>query len=148
MIDVTVKVPEERLGEFYELVGTWLSGERRGGGADVASFADPSTTREWANTDDDVALARTVWEQFSPHARAVFSLLMDHPGQKVSGDDLAAALAIPKGKYGIAGVLAWPGRRCAAVGRRPLWKWEAGPAGGSASFWIDKEVADLFKKIR
>ncbi len=29
-VDVTVSVPEERLAEFYSLVGSWLSGEDRG----------------------------------------------------------------------------------------------------------------------
>jgi hypothetical protein len=73
---------------------------------------------------------------------------MDNPGQKVSGEDLAAELAIPNGKYGIAGVLAWPGRHCAAVNRFPLWSWEYGPVGGSADYWVDKEIADLFLRVR
>ena len=147
MIEVTVKIPEERLGEFYELVGSWLSMSQRRVESDVVAPAD-SSVKEWANADDDVPLARTVWERFSPHAKGLFSLLMDRPGQKMSGDDLASTLAIPNGKYGIAGVLAWPGRHCAAVGRPPLWKWEAGPLGGSASFWMEEEVAELFKRIR
>ena len=147
MIDVSVKIPEERVGEFYELVGRWLSGDLQRPDVDLPEPPD-SLAKEWTNTEEDVRLARVVWEKLSPHATAVFLLLMGHPGRKVSGDDLAATVKIPNGKYGIAGVLAWPGRHCAAVGRRPLWRWESGPPGGSASFWVDKEVADLFKRVR
>src|SRR5207247_3163795 len=97
---------------------------------------------------DDVALARVVWEKFSPRAKALFSLLMDHPGHKVLGEDLAATLNIPNGKSGVAGVLAWPARHCAAVNRVVPWRWEDGPEGGGAYYWVDQEVADLFKKFR
>lgn len=147
MIDVTVKIPEDRVGEFYELVGRWLAGQHSPRGADMPEGTD-STMAEWTNSDDNVQLARMVWDKCSARARAMFSLLMDRPGHRVSGDELAAMLEIPNGKYGIAGVLAWPGRHCTAVGRRPLWKWEDGPPGGSASYWIDKDVADLFSNVR
>jgi hypothetical protein len=147
MIDVTVTIPEDRVADFYELVGRWLSGGLQRTGADLPEPAD-SPAKEWTDTEGDVRLARVVWEKLSPRAMAVFSLLMAHPGRKLSGDDLAATVKIPNGKYGIAGVLAWPGRHCAAVDRRPLWRWESGPPGGSASFWVDKEVADLFERVR
>jgi hypothetical protein len=147
MIDVTVKVPEERVGEFYELVGRWLSGDQHLAGPDLAGTSD-SSAKGWRNTDDDVPLAREVWGKLSSHARALFVRLMDSPGQKMSGEDLAEELGIPNGKYGIAGVLAWPGRHCAAVKRLPLWNWEDGPVGGSADYWVDQEVADLFERIR
>ena len=78
----------------------------------------------------------------------MFSVLMDNTGRKVSGEDLASMLGIPNGKYGIAGVLAWPGRHCATVGRLPLWEWEDGPVGGSANYWAEQEVAELFKRVR
>lgn len=155
MIDVTVKVPEEYLGEFYEVFGRWLAEKQHGvdegltgSATDLVVGADTLEEEGWTNADDDVPLARVVWQKLSPRAAAMFSLLMDHPGHKISGDDLAATLDIPNGKYGIAGVLAWPGRHCAAVNRLPLWQWEYGPPGGSASYWVDQEVADLFKRVR
>lgn len=143
MIDVTVKVPEDRIAEFYALVGSWLSGEPASGEEDDGE-AVPS---DWANTDDDLRLAAIVWTKFSPRARALFSLLMERPGTKISGEEIARALNIPHGKYGVAGVLAWPGRRCLAVGRTLPWKYEDGPVGGSASYWVDPEIADLFGRV-
>jgi hypothetical protein len=145
MIDITVKVPEERVPEFYALVGSWLSGELEGGEA----RSGPSTpASEWTNTDDDVPLARIVWNKLSPQAKELFSLLMDNPGSKISGEKLADTLNIPNGKYGIAGVLAWPGRHSAAVNRAVPWEYEPGPVGGSANYWMETDVAELFRKVR
>jgi Family of unknown function (DUF6416) len=145
IIDVTVKIPEERVGEFYELVGRWLSGEHVG---DKMTEAPAATLMNWTNSDDDLALARVVWGKFSPRAKALFSLLMDRPGHKVSGEDLAAVLDIPNGRSGVAGVLAWPARHCAAVNRVVPWRWEDGLEGGGVNYLVDQEVADLFKKVR
>ena len=146
MIDLTVKVPEDRVPEFYTMFGRWLSGEEARGV--VPAEASAPSTREWTNSAEDIPLARTVWEKLSPHAKTLLSLLMDLPGRKISGEDLAKELGIPNGKYGIAGVLAWPGRRCAAVGRGLPWRWDEGAPGASALYWMDQEIADLFKKVR
>ena len=72
------------------------------------------------------------WEKFNPRAKALFSLLMDHPGHKETGEGLAATLDIPNGKSGVAGVLAWPVRHCAAMNRVVPWSWEDGPEAGGA----------------
>jgi len=138
MIDVTVKIPEDRVGEFYELVGRWLSGEQTGG----ADASEASVAAYWTNSDGDVALARVIWGKFSPRAKALFTLLMDHPGHRITGEDIAKTLDIPNGMYGVAGVLAWPGRHSAAVGRVLPIRWESG------SYWIEQEVADLFRKAQ
>jgi hypothetical protein len=144
-IDVTVKIPEERVGQFYELVGRWLSGEQL-----VGEEADePATTpKNWTNSDEDLVLARLVWGKFSLRAKAMLSVLMDHPEHKVSAEDLAATLHIPNGKSGVAGVLAWPARHCAAVKRGLLWHWEDGAEGGGADYWVDQEIAELFNQVR
>ncbi len=144
MIDVTVKIPEERVGDFYEMVGRWLSGEH----VEDKVTDTPAEPRNWTNSNDDLVLARLVWEKFSPRAKAVFSLLMDHPGHRVSGRDLAARLNSPHGTSGVAGVLAWPARHCAAVNRVGPWQWEYTAEDDSAYYWIEPKVADLFKKVR
>lgn len=145
MIDVTVKIPEERVGELYELVGRWLSGGQPG---EEVAETDAATPRDWTNSDDDLVLARLVWDKFSPRAKALFSLLIDQPEQRVSGEELAATLDIPNGTSGVAGVLAWPARHCAAVNRVGPWWWEYGPEGDGAYYWVEREVADLFRRAR
>ena len=131
--------------KFYELVGRWLSGEQPG---DEVTGSPAASTKNWTNSADDLALARAVWEKFSPRAKALFTLLMDHPGHKFSGEELAVTLDIPHGKSGVAGVLAWPARHCAAIHRVVPWSWEDGPEGNGAYYWVNREMADLFEKVQ
>jgi len=63
--------------------------------------------------------------------------------------DVAAAVGIPNGKYGVAGVLAWPSRHCAAVGRPLLCRYEEPMTPDvSGTYWIDEAVAGLFRAVR
>lgn len=146
LIDITVKVPEGRLGEFYGLVGHWLSGNPVGVDEDLD--ASPTPMADWSNSADDLALAKVVWAKFSPRAQAMFSTLMERPGEKHSAASLAEELDIPNGMYGVAGVLAWPGRHCAAVGRNLPVKFEGGTKGEGASYWISQDVCDLFAQVK
>jgi hypothetical protein len=143
MLDISVKVPEDRLADFYAMYGRWLAG------SDVAS-ADEEIAEviDWSDTPDDETLAKVVWSKFSGRAKGLFSTLMDNPEKKYTGEDLANLHEIPNGKFGTAGVLAWPGRHCAAVNRGMPCRYEDGPKGGSASYWMTSEVASLFRKVR
>jgi hypothetical protein len=144
MIDVTVKVPEERVPEFYAMFATWLSGS-----PDVSPvpIGDPSPEEKAPWTAEDVELARLVWKKFSDPAKGLFSILIDSPETSFSGDELAQRVGIPNGKHGVAGVLAWPGRHSFAVGRTWPWSWSY-PDGGNAVYWLTDEVAALFRQAR
>ena len=72
---------------------------------------------------------------------------MNEPGSKFGGDELAEMLGIANGKHGVAGVLAWPGRHCIAVGRKWLWSWDY-PEGGNAVYWMTDDMAELFGQAR
>jgi hypothetical protein len=146
MRKVTVLVPDEpeRVAEFYERHGRWL------GGLDVEDGEEVNAVESvnWTDSDQDLALARVVWAKLSPRAKALFELLMGTPNRKFSGEDLAETLDIPNGKYGVAGVLAWPGRHSHAVGRWLPVRYEEGPVGGSANYWMTSEVASLFGRAK
>ncbi len=144
LVDVIVKIPEERVSDFYGLVGRWLSGER----LEDEVTDTPAGPKNWTNSHHDLALARSVWQKFSPHAKALFSQLMNQPGHRLPAEDLAGSLGIPNGKSGLAGVLAWPARHCAAVDRVGPWSWGYGPEGDGAYYWVEPDVADLFNKVR
>jgi hypothetical protein len=150
MPDITVPVPEDRLPEFYQFFGAWLAGSPSIAAAQIGQSVGNSDAEvtPWGSIDDDLGLAQVVWGKLSERAKAMFSLLMEHPGKKVDGETIAATLDIPNGKYGVAGVLAWPGRHCYAVGRSLPVRYEDGPVGGSANYWIDQSLADLFGKAR
>ncbi len=142
MIEVKVQVTEERIPEFYKMFGHWLAGTA---GDEVESDGNFA---EWADTPDDLALARAVWGKLSATAKAMFTVMLESPERKISGEQLAADLGIPNGKYGVAGALAWPGRHCTAVGRPPAVQYIDGPVGGSADYWMTTTVASLFDKAR
>jgi hypothetical protein len=74
--------------------------------------------------------------------------LIDAPGERFGGDELAARVGIPNGKHGVAGVLAWPGRYAFAVGRRQPWSWAYPIEGGNAVYWFADDVAELFRQAR
>jgi hypothetical protein len=149
MIDVSVKVPEERVAEFYAMYGSWLKSPQglecepeddldgREAGADRASTP-------WG--PGDLELATAVWAKFSPRTKALFSTLIDEPNEQYYGEELARMHKIPNGSHGIAGVLTWPSRHCAAVGRSACWQWKTHERG--TVYWMDPALASLFKHAR
>lgn len=136
--DVTVKVPRARLGEFYTWFGRWL--------AEADAPGEPATVQPW-DPETDVQLAADLWTTFPERAKALFGLLMAYPSAQLSGDDLARELDIPNGKYGVAGVLAWPGRRLRRVGRPLPIDVEASPGGGSY-YSMSPRLARLFSEAK
>jgi Family of unknown function (DUF6416) len=147
MIDVTVKVPEDRIGEFYSMFGTWLTGS-----PPVATVPETVTVEDsrenrppWSSSDDELASA--VWDKLSDPARRLFSTLIDAPDERFSGDDLARMLGIKKGKLAIAALLTWPGRFCRDVNRTYPWSFDY-PDGELAEYWFTAENAAIFRKAR
>jgi hypothetical protein len=133
-----VLVPTERVIEFYGMLGPWLAGSTAGESA--GSELEP-----WS--DNDLVLAVTVWGKLSPAARQLFSVLMESPEEPVSSEELAEHLHLPNA-YGVAGVLAWPGRHSYKVGREFPIIWEQGTDDESARYWMTSDVAALFRQAR
>ena len=143
MIDVTVKVPEGRLADFYSMYGRWLEG-----GGDAVTEADGTAHGEvgkWAGAD--VNLARAVWGRFSEPAVALLSILIDEPDREFPWDELAQKMAFEGGRTGIAALLTWPGRHCREAGREACWRWR-GAEGETTVYWMPSEIADLFRQAR
>lgn len=146
MIDITVKVPEDRVPEFYSMYGTWLNNPAPAAPLVGMQPQDDAEHLPW--TDADSALAVIVWDKLSDTAKGLFSTLIDNPEQRFSGDELSQMLGISKGKHGVAGVLAWPGRHCFAVNRTWPWSWSYSQEGAPAVYWFTPEVAQLFRDAR
>ena len=147
MQEVNVLLDEARVEPFYVMFGAWVAGD----GADGQTHESPlpfpiNGAAEWADTDEDLALARALWRKWNDRAHGLFGLLMAEPGRRYSGTELAELLDIPNGRYGVAGVLAWPGRHCGAVGRELPSRYEPDPEGGGGRYWMKPEVASLFSK--
>jgi hypothetical protein len=131
--EVKVLVPRDLIAPFYAMVGQWLVAP---GDEDPPVIA----LKPWSENDFD--RAATVWGKMSTPARALFGVLMENPGERISGEQLARDLHIANGRFGVAGVLAWPGRYCYAEEREFPVKWETG------DYWMTPEVAALFLKAR
>ncbi len=146
MQEITVKVPENRVPEFYEFFGKWLGGrlivEPSDGEQGSKSVNEPP--QPWQPSDGE--LASHVWDKLSDRAKGLFSLLADSPNAKFSAIALADQLEIPNGRFGLAGTLAWPGRHCAAVARKLPVRWRE--LEDDSEYWMTAEVADLFRSAR
>jgi hypothetical protein len=147
VVELSFEVPDRLLGRIYIAIGTVL---RR---------AQQSTTAEegpdlhdWGETEafaDEAELADMAWRKFSPRAQAVFALLMENPGVAMQADEIAAKIGLANGRHGLAGVVAWPSRQCAEIGRTPPFRYESPPAPGeTGSYWMDPETAQLFIAAR
>lgn len=139
-VQVTFDMPDKLLGSFYVRVGAALNRAR-----EQDEPAEDESTMDWetGNYGDDLA-ARDIWRQFSPKAHAVFSLLIDNPGVTMTGDEIAQKLDIPNGNRGVAGIVAWPARRCAEAGRPSLFRFSEADGG----YWMDSDAAELFAQVR
>jgi hypothetical protein len=141
MVEVTFEVPERLLGDFYIAVGEVL---KRAKDAERGP-----EILDWDVMAFDDELAKMVWRKFSPRAQAVFSVLMDNPGEAISADELSVKIGLANGRHGLAGVLAWPSRQCAEVHRVPLFRYEAAEKPGETGvYWMDPRTARLFLSAR
>jgi hypothetical protein len=147
MVELSFEVPDRLLGHIYIAIGA------------VLKQGQPSTTAEeephlhdWGGTEafaDEAELADMAWRKFSPRAHAVFALLMENPGVAMQADEIAVKIGLANGRHGLAGVVAWPSRQCAEMGRTPPFRYESPPAPGeTGSYWMDPRTAQLFVAAR
>lgn len=146
LIEVKVMVEEDRLAEFYANYGKWMAGQPLA--SNPASETSTLELLPWFDTQEDLALAQELWVKLPERAQAMFGILIDSPEKKISAAVIGSSLDIPHGISGVAGVLAWPGRYAAAIGKKlPVLK-EEGPPGQGSDYWMTKQVAELFDRAR
>ena len=150
---ITVAVPEDRVPEFYAWFASFLAAEtgappwggRRGlgrGGPHRQGFGEAAP---WSAADADAAA--WLYGKLAPPARALFDVLIDAPGERLAGNDLAARLKLEKGAHGVAGILAWPGRYSRKLGRELPLATEGREDGGT-DYYMEPSVAELFAAAR
>lgn len=160
---ITVAVPEERVPEFYIWFASFLAAEpgappwggrrgrgpgpggrggRGGPGGPPHRFGEAAP---WSATDVDEAA--WLYGKLAPPARALFDLLIDAPGERIAGNDVASRLSLEKGAHGVAGILAWPGRYSRKLGRELPLATEGRDDGGT-DYYMEPPVAKLFAAAR
>jgi hypothetical protein len=148
LADVTVKVPAERLADFYVMAGRCLTGTAAPTAA-KASTNEPKPKRTpWTAEDRDLAM--DIWNKLSDQARALFTIMIDAPGEDFDGDELADMLGLSTGRLGVSGLLSWPSKYAAAVGRQIFWECLIGPDGpsGPCQYSMTIVQARLFRQAR
>jgi hypothetical protein len=153
---ITVAVPEERVPEFYIWFANFLAAEpgappwtggRRGRGpggprGPHRGFGEPVP---WSAADAESAA--WLYGKLAPPARALFDVLIDAPGERLAGNEIAARLGLEKGAHGVAGILAWPGRYARKLGRELPLATEGREDGGT-DYYMEPGVARLFAAAR
>lgn len=145
-VKIQVKVPAHRIPAFYAVVSEWLKGD---GEIPEAPLGLKGTRPvPWQDMPSDEALARVLWGRLSSRARDLFGALVDQGGARITAGDLAQLLGTASGDTGIAGVLAWPTRYCAELGRTLPCNYDDGSQKSMGHYWMDSEVAALFDRVR
>jgi hypothetical protein len=158
---ITVAVPEERVPEFYVWFAGFLAGAPgagpgvppagppwrgrggpHGGRGRDRMFGEPAA---WSADDGDEAA--WLYGKLAEPARALFDLLIDAPGERRAGNEIAAALGLEKGAHGVAGILAWPGRYSRKLARELPIATEGREDGGT-DYYMDPAVAEIFATAR
>jgi hypothetical protein len=150
--EITVAVPEERVPEFYSWFAAFLTAEpgsppplarRERRGPRGSRHHGPA--QAWSVEDADQAA--WLYGKLAPPARELLDVLIDSPGERFGGEDLAKRLQLQKGAHGVAGILAWPGRYSRHLDRTLPITTE-GRADGGTDYYMDPELAVLFTAAR
>jgi hypothetical protein len=133
MIDITVKVPEDHVAEFYRRHADWLQALTNVDGAELAR-------REW--TARDAKYADPVRDGLPDGPKAFFELIVAEG--RLGEEDVVSRLGLSNPKQ-ITGLHGWVGRVAAAFGLKSPIKAEPDSEGG-AIWSIDPAVGALFQR--
>lgn len=134
-LDVVVKVPTDRVTEFYHWFAEWYeAGEK--------SEASPQTDEE------SLKSATRWWALLKPRERELFSLWIDEAPRMHSAASIIDRLGLD-GPREIPGILSWPGRKGKKVDFPVSWSFRYDPVTSEAIYGIeDPEYADLIRRAR
>lgn len=115
--------------------------------AEPESGQDGSVEQASHWSGQDVELAELWWARIPETARNLVRAVMSASPDRVSAFELADDASIASSVSGVAGVLSWPGRYAAELGRHLPVRWAESTAGESSHYWMESEVAGLFRAV-
>lgn len=138
IVEITIRVPEDRLGDLYRFLGTLY----RVDGAEPATSADGQVALPW-NPATDLDKARELLIASGPNPRRFLDFLADHGGQGFEGADIARHLGWETAQQ-VAGMTGGTGILLARLRRiAPWWSYT-----GGGTYGMSKEIAELFRRAR
>lgn len=139
LITVTAQIPRSRIGDYYQMVASLNHPTLPSPRPSSASVE----LRPWGKGDED--LAKQLFTMVSPVAQKFLHYLANRPDQGFLVSELAAILAVEKGRDALAGALGPVGIFCKRFGRTLPYDTQHS-AGTTAGFFImSKEVAAIFR---
>lgn len=101
--------------------------------------------RPWIADDESIADARRLWDEVSPVANQLLTILISVSPERVGADDLAEALSMDSGALGVAGVISGIAGRASAMDRPLPVMWQE---GSPSTYWIDATTAGPLRAAR
>jgi predicted AAA+ superfamily ATPase len=138
LVTVTAQIPPDRISDFYKMVADLNRPEP------IAS--SNQSPRSWSKGDEQQA--KQVFATCSSNAKKFLSYLADRPGQQVSGEKIAEALALSKGSLAVAGILVSVSKHCKKVERERPYELNYARDATAGTYTMSKEVAELFQRNR
>ena len=147
---ITVAVPEERVAEFYVWFGEFLAAEP--GSRQHRGRRGPRGPRRHTRARAVVRRRRQAGDLAVPQAGAAGARAVRpaHGGVRRAvraASEIARRLGLDKGAHGVAGILAWPGRYSRHLAALLPIETAGRPDGGT-DYYMEPEVAALFRKAR
>jgi hypothetical protein len=130
MTEITVTVPDDKVGEFYVVYGQWLQS---------VAGQNGKAAIHWSAAD--INLAVQVWKKLPANSRQVIAILVGV--EELDAASLAEDIGL-KDVSQLTGVNGWIGRISNEFGRRTPVKAKASDKG--TAYWMEPGVAELFKK--
>lgn len=96
----------------------------------------------WGTGDDAVEAAARMWLALSPTTRQLLQTLIEVAPAEVPASELASTLELETGVLGVAGLLSWPTKVAAELGRTVPISWREGQP---STYWIDADTASTFE---
>lgn len=139
LVDVSFKVPEEIVPEFYEgggrLIQQLLRGRFRGEGGDGL------VAENWT-----LERALGIYRSSSTKGRQLLDYWIDHPGESATGNQIAEQLGWSSDRA-VASALKTIIYHGSDFDRLDPFHWES--VGGSAGrYWMTPAVAEVFRRAR
>jgi hypothetical protein len=140
-LPVTVNVPADRLGEFHQMFGRWLT---NGTVANASPSAHSGGKLTWDQADVDLAIA--FYRGISPRADRILDCWMDAT-DRVEAETTAAAAGLD-GPYGVAGCLSSVGKASARLNVELPFEHFAGDNDKPSSYQMLSAAKPLFIAAR